>query len=602
MNASREPRHGDGDSGIAAAPASTAVGDRPGGPPRPGGGGLAWPARGLVRVLYTSNPFYVLSADLVFAGLRMSFGSRGPAAESWALAGSLSAYTLLLAATACVLIRLGRLWDDLRTLLLLIVMMFLAIAVSGDDTVAAAPRRGVVGCLVGLGFAVSVTESVLSIIRLRLPGWYRAAYYAILGLVFLYPVALVPLLGDPENPSLQWALFGFSPLAALVVTLLVPAARVGRVGVAKNGSPWPWPLYPWSLFVIMVGGLCVRSWSLCVSFHYVEGSRSIFGPYFLVPIGLAVALVWLEIGIAARRRGITTAASAVPLVLVCLAMAGDRKDWVYHDFLERFIRTLGGSPAYLAMIAAVAFLAYAAWRRVPAALELVGLALAGLAVVGPRTIDVSDLVAPRVAPMAAAGLLLAVTAWWRRDSRRALLSAACLVVAATRGAGDLGLAANTLPVALHLSVAALMAVGLMFDDGPGQMARAVAVGMLALMGVYGSAGTAKAKVAMPSDLAAWYPLLIASWAGCYALLARDRLYFVSAGTSLGVWLLHSGIGLYDQLRKVVVGLDQIAWGMLFFLLAMAISLRKAGLWPRGSKAYDPLLAGETRSSESPAEP
>lgn len=138
------------------------------GGPRPGGGraggGLARPARGLARLLYTSNPFYVLSADLVFAGLRMSFGTEGPAAESWALAASLAAYTLLLAATACVLIRLGRLWNDLRTLLLLIVVMFLAIAVSGDDTVAAAPRRGVVGCLVGLAFASAVTEVVLSTI------------------------------------------------------------------------------------------------------------------------------------------------------------------------------------------------------------------------------------------------------------------------------------------------------------------------------------------------------------------------------------------------------------------------------------------------------
>src|SRR6185437_1566361 len=133
---------------------------------------------------------------------------------------------------------------------------------SGDDSVAAAPGRGMLGCLVGMAFAVAVTEAVLGTIQLRLPGWYRAAYYAILGLVFLYPVALVPLLGDPDNPALQWALFGFSPMAALAVALLIPAAHRGRAGAAKNGSPWPWPLYPWSLFVVMAGGLCVRCWSL----------------------------------------------------------------------------------------------------------------------------------------------------------------------------------------------------------------------------------------------------------------------------------------------------------------------------------------------------
>ncbi len=104
---------------------------------------LAKPARGFVRFLYSSNPFYILSADLVFLGLRISFGPGGPASETWALLLGLGGYTLVLATTACFLIRAGRLWDDLRSLLLLIVMMFLAMATSIDDTMAAdrAPRH-----------------------------------------------------------------------------------------------------------------------------------------------------------------------------------------------------------------------------------------------------------------------------------------------------------------------------------------------------------------------------------------------------------------------------------------------------------------------------
>jgi hypothetical protein len=600
MNTSGELRHESGDLQASTGPALLAGGDRPGCARRPDGAGLARPARSLVRVLYTSNPFYILSADLVFAGLRMSFGPGGPAAESWALAGSLAGYTLLLAATACVLIRLGRLWDDLRTLLLLVVMMFLAIAMSCDDTMAADPRKGIAGCAAGLAFAVAVSEVVLGTIRLRLPGWYRAAYYAILGLVFLYPVALVPLLGDPEDPSLQWALFGFAPTAALAVAMLVPAARRGRAGIAKNGSPWRWPLYPWSLFLVLIGALCVRSWSLCVSFHYVVGSRSIFGPYFLVPIGMAVALVWLEIGIAARRRGIMTAASLVPLVLACLAMAGHRDEWVYRQFVGRFITTLGGSPAYLTLLAAVAFLAYAGMRRVPAAVELMGIALAGLAVVGPRTVDLAGLDWPRALPMAGAGIVMSLAAWRHRDSRRALLAAACLVVATTRGAGDLGAVAFTWPIALHLAVAALMALGVMFDDGTGRVARHVGAAALLLMGLDAATGSPRIWPAMPARLIAWYPLLIAAWGGMFGLLLRDRLYLISAGASLAGWLGHSGVQTYGQLRKVVIGLDQIAWGMLFFLLAMAISLRKAGIWPRvSSKRYDPLLAGDASPSDPP---
>ncbi len=316
---------------------------------------LARPARGFARFLYSSNPFYILSADLVFVGLRISFGSNGPASYSWALALGLAGYTLLLATTACFLIRVGKLWDDLRSLLLLIVMMFLAMAMSFDDTMAADPRRGSLRYLAGFSFAVVVTEVVLRTIRLRLAGWYRAAYYAILALVFLYPIALGPVLSQPESPRLQWALFGFSPLAALVLLLLVPAARGGAAYVAKNGSPWRWPLFPWSLFFVMAGGVGVRSYALCVSFHYVGGSRTIFGPYFLVPIGLALALIWLEIGLAARRRGVMVAASMMPLALGFMATTGYRYEPVYLHFLDLFRETLGGSPFFLSLVAAAAF-------------------------------------------------------------------------------------------------------------------------------------------------------------------------------------------------------------------------------------------------------
>ena len=73
----------------------------------------------------------------------------------------LAGYTLLLATTACFLIRVGKLWDDLRSLLLLIVMMFLAMAISGDDTMAADPHRGQWATSAGLCSRSSLAKSVL---------------------------------------------------------------------------------------------------------------------------------------------------------------------------------------------------------------------------------------------------------------------------------------------------------------------------------------------------------------------------------------------------------------------------------------------------------
>ena len=97
---------------------------------------------------------------------------------------------------------------------------------------------------------------------------------------------------------------------------------------------------------MIAGGLGVRCYSLCVSFHYVNGSRTIFGPYFLVPIGLAVSLSGSRSGSPARRRGVMVAASAMPLVLACLATTGHRYEPVYMHFLALFQQTLGGTPVF----------------------------------------------------------------------------------------------------------------------------------------------------------------------------------------------------------------------------------------------------------------
>ncbi len=589
MEASGDRREGFGERGITAAVEArpAAVGTSSGS----GRVGLARPARNLVRFLYTSNPFYILSADLVFVGLRMSFGAGGPAAQSWALALSLAGYTLLLATTACVLIRVGRLWDDLRSLLILVVMMFLAIAMSCDDTMAASSSKGTLGYLGGLLFAVVVTEAVLHTIRLRLPGWYRLSYYAIMALIFLYPVAISPLLGDPDNPTLQWALFGFSPLAGLAVATLVPAARRGRAYLEKNGSPWRWPMYPWALFIVLVGGLSVRCSSLCVSFHYVGGSHTIFGPYFLVPIGLAVSLVWLEIGLASGRRRIMTVASALPLGLAFLAMTGHRGDLVYRTFLEMFIQTLGGSPAYVALLAATLFQAYAIARRVPRAWDLMAVGLASLAVVDPRSIDLAWLVAPRALPMCGAGLVLSFAAWRNRDSRRAVLAAGCLVSAITRGVGELWPTIELWPIGLHLAIGSLLVLGALFDDGLGLLARRSGALALLLLGLDAATGHPRIWPTMAPGLIAVYPLLIAVSAWSYSFLIMDRLYLGSAAINLAAWLAHSGWGAYDHLRKIVVGLDQIVWGMIFFLIAMGISMRKAGIWPGAAPRWFAWLVG-----------
>ena len=87
-------------------------------PPLPGRGrGKLW-IHEFGRLLYTHNPFYAISASLVFWGLESSFDRNVYAFHSFALMGGLAGYTLVLALAALVVIRLGKVWDDGRSLLL----------------------------------------------------------------------------------------------------------------------------------------------------------------------------------------------------------------------------------------------------------------------------------------------------------------------------------------------------------------------------------------------------------------------------------------------------------------------------------------------------
>src|SRR6516165_3138257 len=118
--------------------------------------------RPLVRHLWTGNPFYVLSAVLFLYGLRESFSARdSEAVDTWALMGGLAGYTLLLATAALFLVRLARVWDDVRTVLLLVVLMFLATSVTFDELLALDPARGAWFYLGGYALAVAVTETLL---------------------------------------------------------------------------------------------------------------------------------------------------------------------------------------------------------------------------------------------------------------------------------------------------------------------------------------------------------------------------------------------------------------------------------------------------------
>jgi hypothetical protein len=351
------------------------------------------PIWNFARFLYTHNPFYAISASLVFWGLESSFDQNIYAFQSLALMGGLVIYTLVLSLAAFVVIRLGKVWDDGRSLLLLVVLMLLATSISFDGALSKYPRNGALCSLAGLVFSVLVTEALLRGLKIRLPPLFRLPYYLTLGLFFVYPVALrwMPAFHEPYGDGIQWALLAFPLLAAIVCLSLLPAVRRGSQYVRDNGTPWPWPWYPWALFFTIGLGVCGRSYYICMSMHMAGGFTTIFAPYFLVPFLFAVNILLLETGLVSGSVAVKRAAMLAPASLIVLAMVPPGGNLSLRFLHEVFLPTIHSGPLFLTMIAVAAFFAWAVWRRVAHAVEALSAVLLLLAFIGPGTVNAESI-------------------------------------------------------------------------------------------------------------------------------------------------------------------------------------------------------------------
>jgi hypothetical protein len=419
-------------------------------------------------------------------------------------------------------------------------------------------------------------------IRLKLPGLFRAPYYLILALFFLYPVAIVPLLDQPRSEALCWAIFGFSPVAGLIFLTLLPAIRRGRDYVLENGSPWGWAWYPWTLFGVLAFAVAARSALLCWSMHHVpiaETEPYLFGGYFLVPFGLAIAILLLEIGLVEGWKPVILTALVVPAAMLVLTVVGHRSEPTYQWFLSRFIERLGGTPLYLSLLASVGFYAYAVLRRAPAAFDALAAALLALAFVAPQTLDMSGIVRPRAMPILAVAFLELTAGLRRRDGWRCLVGAGCFVASTVVALPGAGLAEHQSTIAFHLVFFAVLALGMAFDDTFGQVFRTTGAVMALLASLAAMTGQTGRVGPIPIWTIELYPLAMCVLIAGYGLVLQDRSAAGSAGLILFVWLGVLFCRGYCSLRQIATGIDYIAIGMVLFAMAVLTSMAKGGILP-----------------------
>ncbi len=571
------------------------------------------PVPGMIRMLYTHNPFYLISAVLFLYGLQVLLRpgqinlifSRGDVAyiDPWWLMMSLCGITLLMALTAFLIVRLGKVWEDARSLVLVLLFMFLAISVSFDEIVTLVAREDEslrdVFTLFGFGltFSLCVSAGLIRGLRIGLPWGYRAPLYGLLGLFFAFPFWVSPEVADITAEQARWRIMAFPVFAGVLTLCLLPAVRRGSGAVRDNGTPWRWPWFPWTVFVFLAGAVCFRSYSLAISFDVGESDPLVsanfwdtsFGLYFLVPFLLAALFVLLEIGLVERLKRLKSFAllSAALLPLIAYPSLGPLSRFYTNSrFVNEFVST-AASPVFLALIGLAAFYGYA-WLRGVRGGEL-GLVVTLFALVftGPKSLlpDISD---PHVWPLGVLGILEMSLGVARGRSKEVLSGACAISLAIGLQIDGTQLTRLQATVTFHLVLGSLLIIGGVFRDPFALFLRKL--GAVALAVTCPAALLVGDRHGVSIDALTAYAVGITILTFVWGFVLGERLFFVAgfancAGCTAGsVWWSWQLL----QATTIPDGVRPLFWGGICFAVAVFISVLKGGLATRIQARWGPV--------------
>ena len=258
------------------------------------------------HLLWNGNPLYLVSAALALYASTILFDTQNIWMETGVPVAILAGYTALCALTANFIVRHGKVWEDARSLLFIVLALPLALSASLDDKVIDRPEVGIVWMGGSLCFVAAVSEYVRRGIGLKLGRWLWAVYYLQLALFFLWPFVLSQLLREYPHDKMP-VVRGIILFPLLFAVIQLPLLRPVRRGTFSGENGTPWRLLPAVMFGFPAFIALIRTYLLSISFYGGRGVGNYsrmetgFGFWMVLPILLAATLLLLESAVTARR-------------------------------------------------------------------------------------------------------------------------------------------------------------------------------------------------------------------------------------------------------------------------------------------------------------
>jgi hypothetical protein len=410
-----------------------------------------------------------------------------------------------------------------------------------------------------------------------------------LTLFYVTPWWCSPELHPTNSFTLDWTVFLFPQVAALLCLTLLPAVRRGRDYVASNGTPWAWPWFPWALFGVIGGAVILRSYALSLTFSqtgpiWVSAETrqgivldTIWRPYFVVPFCMAVMLLVLQAGLVSGNRRIVQRVMRSTAWLLPMAWPWWGDTPASGAFVERMTQSIG-SPVWLTVWMLIVFHGVALIRRVPQAEWGLLVSTLLLSCIDSQTVSVPTLVL-QPAPLFVVGIVLVVVGLLRRSSAITLAATAVVTCGLWLILPESLLASFRATACYHVLMFACLLLSVCLTDRLAMLLRHVGALWIPLSALMVMTVPAAAEVSLH-----WRLLYVAALAlVCLvcAQVSRSHSYwtgFVGTVSVLGYSLAATGF----RQAGAVVGRSAMAafsWSVGTLLIGALISAYKARWLP-----------------------
>lgn len=551
---------------------------------------VRWP---LLTLIYNHNPFYAVSAVLMLLAVRNAYGELEIGAiNCWLMMGVLAAYTSLLAGIGVLIVRKAGIWEDARSILLLLLVLFLAVSISADDLFVKMESHagGTLLLLCGYLFSAIVSEVVLRTMRVQIGAAYRWPYHTLLLLFYAAPWWCSPELHPRSTAALEWTILLFPVAAAVLILSLIPAVRRGPEYVRNNGTPWNWPWFPWTAFGVMVAAVALRTFALCMTFGpsgpiwiYLSGGRrlisfdTMWGPYFLIPPALAILVLLLEAGITTGNRRLVERVLRWSPLLLLLAMPISSGP-VFRNFLLTVTNTVG-SPLWLTVWLLLGFYGWARLRGEREAERGLAAMLTLLSIVGPRTHGLGTLIEPAAWPFALIGTVALVQGLRRQSSAICTAAVAALAFALWIVLPQTVAANYRMTISYHALWLGVIVFGLAFRDRFADVLRIVGALQMPLTASIVLIGPRSAEVPISWRLGYVVVLTVACLIIARTWRSRWYLYAFTSLLAMGCYGI-AVLGFRGAVRELGrTSVTAFAWSAAALLTAFLISAHKARWLP-----------------------